>query len=139
MRCPMCKKTDTMRPWEGPITRRGVQIDARGERCTSCGDTLFDYSEVGRQERLIASAFVARGVRTGSEFKFVRKIAGFKATEVAELVGVRPETVSRWERDEIELPRLAAFAVGELYDRPRVTRDKLEAFGRKPEIAGRIA
>jgi hypothetical protein len=30
-----------------------------------------------------------------------------------------------------EIPRSAAFALGELFDRPRVTRDKLEAFGRK--------
>lgn len=137
MRCPTCKKTDTMRPWEGPITLMGVHIVTRADLCASCGEMLFDDAEVGRQEQLIASALVTRGIRKGNEFKLVRTLAGFKATEVAELLGVRPETVSRWERGEIELPRLAAFAVGELYDRPRVTRDKLEAFQRPDDSRSR--
>jgi putative zinc finger/helix-turn-helix YgiT family protein len=130
MRCPSCKKTDAFRSWEGPIKRMGVQVIARGERCSSCGETLFTDEEVGRQDNLVAAGFVSRGVRTGAEFKFVRKIVGLKATEVADILGVRPETVSRWERDEVEIPRLAAFALGELYDRPRVTRERLQAFAR---------
>jgi len=38
--------------------------------------------------------------------------------------------VSRWERDEVEIPRPIAFTLGELFERPRVVRDRLEAFGR---------
>lgn len=58
------------------------------------------------------------------------KVIGLKGAEVAEIIDVRPETVSRWERGEVEIPRLAAFALGEFHDRPRVTRNKLEAFAR---------
>jgi len=112
------------------ITRIGLEIEAAGRRCGSCGETIFEGDEVQRQEREIAAVLVARGVRTAAEFKFVRKVAGFRATEIAELLGVRPETVSRWERGEAEVPRSAAFALGELFDRPRVTREKLEAFAR---------
>ncbi|MCX5744646.1 MAG: helix-turn-helix domain-containing protein [Proteobacteria bacterium] len=72
---------------------------------------------------------MARGVRSGVEFKFLRKLAGLQANEVAALFGVRPETVSRWERGTIEFPRTAAFALGELYVHPRLTRQKLAAFG----------
>lgn len=129
MQCPSCKK-DTMRPWTGMITRMGLEIEAAGRRCGSCGETIFEGDEVQRQEREIAAVLVARGVRTAAEFKFVRKVAGFRANEIAELLGVRPETVSRWERGEAEVPRSAAFALGELFDRPRVTREKLEAFAR---------
>ena len=108
----------------------GIPIIARGEKCSACGDVLYDDDEVGRQENMTAAALVARGIRNGTEFKFVRKVVGLKATEVAELLGVRPETVSRWERDEVEIPRSAAFTLGELYERPRVVRQRLEAFVR---------
>jgi putative zinc finger/helix-turn-helix YgiT family protein len=119
-----------MRPWEGSVRILGVDIHARGKRCRSCSETLFDEAEVERQERAVADAIVERGIRTGPEFKLVRKLAGFRANEVAEMFGVRPETVSRWERDEVELPRTAAYALGELYEHPKVTRQKLEAFAR---------
>jgi transcriptional regulator with XRE-family HTH domain len=52
-------------------------------------------------------------------------ISGCKATEIAELLDVRPETVSRWERGEVDIPRAAAFALGELYEHPHVTKRKL--------------
>jgi len=105
-----------------------MKIIARGKRCRSCGEILFDGDELERQEKDIASALVARGIRTGTEFKLVRKVAGFRANEVAEMFGVRPETVSRWERGEVELPRTAAYALGELYEHPKITQQKLAAF-----------
>jgi len=126
MRCPTCKKENTFRSWSGTITLSGVEIPTSGRRCSSCGEQLFDFEEVGRQERALAAAFVERGIRKGAEFALVRKVAGFKAVEIAELFGVRPETVSRWERGESEIPRTAAFALGELYRHPKLTRQSFE-------------
>jgi DNA-binding transcriptional regulator YiaG len=85
-------------------------------------------TERGRQERLAAERLVARGNRFGVEFMFVRKLARLLATEVADMFGVRKETVSRWERGEVEIPRAAAFALGELFAHPKLTRQRLEAF-----------
>ena len=130
MRCVSCRKTDTFRPWEGPITLMGIEVMAHGLRCENCGEILFDADEVRRQERAVASGLVARGVRTGKEFKFVRKLAGLQAVDLAAMLDVRPETVSRWERDTIPVPRTAAFALGELYEHPRTARQRLEAFAR---------
>ena len=126
MQCPTCKQ-DTLAAWQGTITRMGVEIVAHGQHCSSCGEQLFDYEELGRQDALIADAIVERGVRTGAEFAFVRKSAGLKAIEVAELFGVRPETVSRWEHGESEIPRTAAYALGQLYAHPKLTRQSFEA------------
>lgn len=134
MKCPTCKK-DTLRAWEGPITRLGVEIVARGQRCLSCGEELFDYDELDRQDALIADALVTRGIRTGEQFVFVRKSAGLKAVEVAELFDVRPETVWRWEHDETEIPRIAAFALAELYKHPKLTRQSLEALAASSSAA----
>jgi putative zinc finger/helix-turn-helix YgiT family protein len=130
MRCPGCKKNGTLRSWQGPITLMGVEIVARGRRCESCGETLFDFEEVGRQEQAVADALIKRGIRTGTEFKFVRKVAGLRANEVANMFGVRAETVSRWEHGEVEVPRTAAYALGELYVHPKLTRQRFEAFAR---------
>lgn len=68
MKCPTCKKNDTLRAWEGPITRLGVEILVRARKCSSCEEELYDYEELGRQDALIADALVARGVCTGEEF-----------------------------------------------------------------------
>ncbi|HEX5063213.1 MAG TPA: helix-turn-helix domain-containing protein [Kofleriaceae bacterium] len=131
MRCPNCKSVDSFRPWEGTMKLRGVEFLARGEKCRECGEIVFDSSEVRRQERVVAAGLVERGIRTGRDFQYVRKVAGLKATELAELLDVRPETVSRWERDEVDIPRPIAFTLGELFERPRILRDRLEAFAHR--------
>lgn len=126
MRCPNCKQEDTLQPWEGPEVIRGVEIVARGQRCSSCGERLYSGLEVDRQFDEVARAIVARGIRDGSEYQFVRKATGFRASDVAELLGVRPETISRWERGEAEIPRAAAYALGQLLIAPEPTRKALE-------------
>jgi hypothetical protein len=35
----------TLRAWEGPITRFGVEIIAHAQKCSSCGEALYDYEE----------------------------------------------------------------------------------------------
>ena len=111
----------------------GIEFEMRGQRCSACGEILIALSERGRHERPAAEQLVARGIRSGNEFKFVRTLAGLRATEVADLFGVRKETVSRWERGEVDIPRTAAFALGELFSHPKLTRQRLEAFERPPE------
>lgn len=128
MECPTCNKENTLRSWEGAWPVRGIDLVAHGQRCSSCGEILVASSEHGRLERLAAAQLVARGIRTGRELKFVRKLAGLRANEVAYLFGVRSETVSRWERGEVEIPRTAAYALGQLFEHPKLTRQRLEAF-----------
>ena len=47
------------------------------------------------------------------------------------MLGVAAETVSRWEGRKLELPPLAAFALGELYERPEIVRETLEALEKR--------
>jgi DNA-binding transcriptional regulator YiaG len=128
MRCPTCKQQDSFVPWKGMSDVWGFEIEGRGQRCRSCGEILIRFGELGRMERIAAQQIVARGIRSGAEFQFVRKLAGFRATEVADLFGVRKETVSRWERGEVEIPRTAAYTLGALFEHPKLTRQRLEAF-----------
>jgi DNA-binding transcriptional regulator YiaG len=128
MRCPTCRKENTFGPWKGTSNLMGFEIESAGQQCGSCGEILITLTERGRQERIAAQRIVDRGIRTGSEFQFVRKLAGFRATEVADMFGVRKETVSRWERAEVEIPRTAAYTLGALFEHPKLTRQRLEAF-----------
>jgi|GEM_PF-1812601 len=87
---------------------------------------IYTLEEVEQLEQEHATAIVARGIRDGTELKLVRKQAGLRSFELATILDVTPETVSRWESGKLELPRLVAFAVAELYERPLVTRRNLE-------------
>ena len=126
MQCTNCRST-TFRPWEGELARGGFVVFAFGEQCTPCHDLVFSDAEVERQDNEIAMKLVEQGITTAREFRFVRKAAGLEAIDVANLLDVKPETISRWESGAVPLPRLAAFALGELFDRPQVTRRKLHA------------
>jgi putative zinc finger/helix-turn-helix YgiT family protein len=126
MRCPECHKETKRRPWKGEVTLMGVAVQARGDQCPACEGLLFDASELERVDRVAAAAVVRRGVQTSKEFRFVRKTAGLRAVDVADLLGVRPETVSRWERGEVEIPRAIAFVLGELFEHPKAAKEKLE-------------
>ena len=128
MNCPSCNKEGTLRSWDGTTTVMGMAVEAKGQRCKACGEILIGLADRGRQERLAAERLVARGIRSGVEFKFVRKVAGLRANEVADLFGVRKETVSRWERGEVEVPRIAAYTLGALLEHPKQARQRLAAF-----------
>jgi putative zinc finger/helix-turn-helix YgiT family protein len=112
-----------------------VEVQVRGQRCSSCDETLFTGLEVDRQFGEVARVIAQRGIRTADELKFVRKATGFRAAEVAELLDVRPETISRWERGEAEIPRAAVYVVSQLLLAPEATRKALEALA-EPAPAG---
>lgn len=139
MQCPNCGEPDTVRAWQGRVERYGIELAAHGRRCRSCGELLFDLAEMRRQERAIAKALAARGVRTGLEFKLVRKAAGLRAIEVAAMLDVTPETVSRWERGAVEVPRAAAYVLGDLLAHPKRARARLGSFGRRAVVGLRRA
>ena len=108
----------------------GVSIATQGQQCSVCEETLFDDDELDRQSRELANGIVSRGIRTGGEFEMIRKALGITAHQLAGLFGVQLETVARWEAGKQGLPTLVAFALGELYERPRDVRHKLESIAR---------
>ena len=134
MRCPLCK-AGQLRRWEGPFDRFGVALIGRGTHCDSCDETFFTHEEVGRQDMCIAAGVVERGIQTGKEFRFIRKKVDLRSNELAALLDVTPETVSRWEKGKLPIPKLAAFALGELYAHPKLTRKRLETLSLASEPA----
>lgn len=126
-KCPTCKKEKALRGRESSTEICGIEVRGRGLACRFCDEFLIENAELARMETEAARAIVASGIRDGRQFQFVRKELDIRAVDLAKLLGVRPETISRWERGEYPVDRAAAFALGELFERPRVVRAKLEA------------
>lgn len=65
-----------------------------------CGEEMPEISNVERLNRDIAD-FIVRDPSplSGKEVRFLRKQMGMKAVELAELLGVTKQTISRWENE----------------------------------------
>ncbi len=110
--------------WEGPMEAYGVKVLAHGDQCASCNEITFTPAQSEEIDRRLAARIALIGVADGKALRFMRKQAGFKAKEFAKLIGVTPETVSRWENGTVSAPIHARFIVVELFERSE-TADKL--------------
>jgi len=81
-------------------------------------------------------------VLSGEAFRFMRKAAGLRAKELAELLDVTPETISRWEKEHRQPDRKAMMVLGDLVlDRLKgeeTALDRLRALGSERQAVGPI-
>src|SRR5437773_3600547 len=103
--------------------------------CERCGESVIDYASLHCFNIAIAGKLAELGASSGEAFKFMRKAIGMKAAELAALLDVAPETVSRWETGQRDVDRGALVVLGALVlDRLEgrtSTLDRLRAL-RKP-------
>jgi putative zinc finger/helix-turn-helix YgiT family protein len=87
-----------------------------GKRCTNtgCGEVLFGDEALARFELHVTAALAEGGYRSGTALRFMRHALGMRAAELAALVGVTPETFSRWETGERDVDPRAFALVGAL-------------------------
>jgi putative zinc finger/helix-turn-helix YgiT family protein len=90
--------------------------DLAAQVCVKCGEALSDDAALQAFERAVATRLLDAGAMSGAALKFVRKAAGLKNTDAAELLGVRVETLSRWERDVSPVDRAAGVTLAQLLD-----------------------
>ncbi len=83
-------------------------------RCDACGEVYLAAEDGMRFDLRVARELGSRGAATGEAFRFMRKALGMRATDLAELLGVAAETISRWERGERPVDRAALTVVGAL-------------------------
>jgi putative zinc finger/helix-turn-helix YgiT family protein len=106
---------------EGHVTAGAAELDQEvaGHRfhatvpalvCDSCGEVYFDGKSVGEFETEVALRLMEAGETDGGALKFIRRVAGLRGNELAELLAVRSKTVSRWERGTRPIDR-ASYAV----------------------------
>jgi hypothetical protein len=106
-----------------------------GWQCGDCAEVYRTADDLGRSELIAAGGLASTGYREGAVFKFMRKAVGLRATDLAELLDVTPETISRWENDRHEIDRPAWLAVEGLVrdalERKDTTRRRLLALNER--------
>lgn len=78
--------------------------------CGACGTSYVDDPVVGQFDALVAVKLAEAGVTEPEALRFMRKVTGLQGKEFAELLAVRPETVSRWEQGKRPIDR-ATYAI----------------------------
>ncbi len=93
--------------WENsdvPVSRTiaGCTFSAEvtGRRCLQCGARYAGQHALELFDQMVARDLAESGVASGEAVRFMRKVIGVSAKEWADLLGVTPETVSRWENDQ---------------------------------------
>ena len=91
MRCAVCSKgTARSARIEMKRTVAGHVFTAtvRGRVCDACDEAFFDDAVVARVDLAIARALVDADLGSGEAFRFVRKVVGLRANELAALLAV---------------------------------------------------
>jgi putative zinc finger/helix-turn-helix YgiT family protein len=76
------------------VTLVGVAVS----RCPQCDEVEVSIPNIEGLHKVIARALARKLARlTPAEIRFLRKYLGFSSADFAQLMGVRSESVSRWE------------------------------------------
>ena len=112
-RCPNCDSTKLSRATVRRVRHvAGHAFEAKlpAQKCGACGESYFADADVEAFDLLVAARLAGSGVTHAEALQFMRKATGLRSKEFAELLEVRPETVSRWEQAKRPIDR-ATFAI----------------------------
>lgn len=78
------------------VTLVGIEV----RTCATCGWRSAVIPNVDGLHKVLAQAIVEKkGRLLGGEFRFLRKQLGESGTDLASIIGVTAETISRWENE----------------------------------------
>lgn len=131
-RCPHCQSagrwTDKALEASREVSSHRFVAMLPARECTVCGRAQFDAEAERRFALAVARQIADSGLATGEAFRFMRKAIGMRATELAELLDLAPETISRWETEKRAVDRGALALMANL------VRDLMD--GRNTTIEG---
>jgi hypothetical protein len=106
--------------------------------CPKCGEKIVEYKDLHRANVEIVDRLASEGPVSGETFRFMRKLLLMRAQQLALLLDVTPETISKWENGKTPVPRAAWMVVAEMVldgsGKHTPMRDRLAAVakGRRP-------
>jgi len=116
-RCYKCK-AETLKEIKVQETLEVGGRTFKGEvpalECASCGEVVFPLPGLEAFELNAAGELAREGPSNGETFRFMRKAIGMRAVDLAELLDVAPETLSRWENGQRAVDRAAWVALSAL-------------------------
>ncbi len=111
-------------------------------RCTSCRETFIGAEDLAAFETAVAVRLADAGASSPGAFRFMRKAVGLKASDLAALLDVTAETMSRWENGKLPIPRAPAALLGAMVrdaaEGRTVTRDALARLGNPRKLGKRV-
>jgi putative zinc finger/helix-turn-helix YgiT family protein len=116
-KCVMCDSGKVRKAnvkWQ--VTVDGTRFFAKlpGLVCDNCKEEYIDAPVLGRFEVRVAFELAHRGKMSAEAFRFMRTAIGLPSKDLAKMLGVKPETISRWEHGKRELDRCAFALLGGL-------------------------
>ncbi|MBX3209733.1 MAG: helix-turn-helix domain-containing protein [Labilithrix sp.] len=109
------------------------------ESCAGCGDVYVPASLMIAFERAVAGELARRGPVSDETFRWIRKAAGIERGELAQILGVTPETIAGWESERRPIDRaawqLVAAVVLDGIEGPRAVRTRLKVPHRNPSAS----
>jgi len=122
------------------VAGRTYSAELAGFRCRDCRRTYFAGPGLARCELAIAVHLTVHGPVCGEALTWARIALGMSGQELAGLLGVRAETLSRWENDRSPIDPKAWVLVGclaaEKYDRRGDMLQRLRSLA-KPRVGAR--
>jgi len=138
MKCIQCGNEQFVKAIEREqrtVGGREFSAGLRADKCTRCGDTFVKGEALADFEKLVAFRLAQEGPASGESFKFLRKAIAQKAADLAALLGIAPETISRWENDQrpVDLAAWATLAaiVVEHLEGKTLTLERLRSAAKK--------
>lgn len=74
----------------------------------------IDNSILDKLDLMIANKLASAGLCSGTVFKIMRRSLGLAAIDLAELLDIAPETISRWENGKRGVDRATIITLGAL-------------------------
>lgn len=84
--------------------------------CAACGEVTVAGEVVRRAELSIAARLAEMGVTHGEAVRAMRGAVGLRSAELAEILGVAAETMSRWETGKSHIDPCAFGVLGGLVE-----------------------
>lgn len=107
MKCFNCNKRMSKKTEGYHYTESGldnVYLETPVFRCIKCKEVIADIPVIGELHVHIAVGLIKKdSLLTGKEIRFLRKQMNLKANELADILGVTKQTVSRWENGKTEV------------------------------------
>jgi len=130
--CPKCgaRVTIGIRQIAQRVGGRDFLLTVPAGNCRLCGTSYLVAEALEWGELQIACRLAMEGPANGASFRALRKSLGFTASQLAEMLDITAETISRWENGQRRVDRSAWTVVGsmvlETADMPTSTLARLK-------------
>lgn len=95
------------------VAGRILTTTVLAEKCPSCGETYITPAVLKQARDQTATSLAREGLPHGESFRRFRETLGLKAADLADVLGIAPETICRWEKGRREMDRFVWFLVAQ--------------------------